>query len=121
MRYRDDLDFRPDDLEEDQAIVINVADKGLVVLSGCAHSGIVNTVTRAREISGVERIWAIIGGFHLGRTEDQEVQQTIDGIKELKPSLIVPTHCTGFEAATMFARQMPNAFVAGIVGATYLF
>jgi 7,8-dihydropterin-6-yl-methyl-4-(beta-D-ribofuranosyl)aminobenzene 5'-phosphate synthase len=120
MYHRQGLEFLPDTLEEDQAIVINVTGKGLVVVSGCAHSGIVNTVNYAREISGVDRVWAIIGGFHLGRSEDEEVQLTIDEIQLLKPHLIVPSHCTGFRAIAQFAAQMPDAFVPGVVGATYL-
>ena len=70
MRYREGDTFLPDRLEDDQSIVLNVAGKGLVVLSGCAHAGIVNTVRYAQEISGVERVWAILGGFHLAPLED---------------------------------------------------
>ena len=121
MYYRDGQQFHRDDLEEDQAIAINVRDKGLVVLSGCAHSGIVNTVWHAQEISGIERVWSILGGFHLARAKPDEVQRTIDAIKALKPQLIVPSHCTGFAAIAQFAAQMPDAFLPGVVGATYLF
>lgn len=119
MYYRDGHEFLRDDLDEDQAIVINV--KGLVVVSGCAHSGIVNTVHCAQKISGVDQVCAILGGFHLARAKDREVQRTIDEIKVLKPHLIVPSHCTGFKAIAQFAAQMPDAFVPGVVGATYLF
>ena len=121
LHYREGDAFLPDDLEEDQAIVINVKDKGLVVLSGCAHSGIVNTVNYARTMSGIDKVWAIIGGFHLARSTDQEIQQTIDAIKTVKPELIVPCHCTGFTAMRQFAAQMPDVFTEGVVGATYLF
>jgi 7,8-dihydropterin-6-yl-methyl-4-(beta-D-ribofuranosyl)aminobenzene 5'-phosphate synthase len=121
MYYRQGLDFSRDHLEEDQAIVINVTSKGLVVVSGCAHSGIVNTVNHARRISGVDRVWAIVGGFHLGRSKDEDVQRTIDEISHLKPHMVVPSHCTGFKAIAQFAAQMPDAFVPGVVGATYLF
>jgi 7,8-dihydropterin-6-yl-methyl-4-(beta-D-ribofuranosyl)aminobenzene 5'-phosphate synthase len=119
--YREGGQFLPDDIEEDQAIVINVKDKGLVVVSGCAHSGIVNTVNYAREISGVERIWAVLGGFHLARSPQEEVQRTIDVMKSFEPKVIAPSHCTGFSAICQFARQMPQAFVLGLVGTTYLF
>lgn len=121
MRYRVEDDFLPDTIEEDQAIVIHVKDKGLVVLSGCAHSGIVNTVNHAGEISGVNKIWAILGGFHLARASDEELQLTIDAVKDFKPHLIAPSHCTGFKAICAFAREMPEAFVVGQVGTTYLF
>jgi 7,8-dihydropterin-6-yl-methyl-4-(beta-D-ribofuranosyl)aminobenzene 5'-phosphate synthase len=92
-----------------------------VVLAGCAHSGIVNTVNYAREISGVERVHAVLGGFHLARASDEEIARTVAAIKEFKPVLIVPSHCTGFKAQCQFAREMPDQFVTGVVGATYLF
>lgn len=121
MYYRDGREFLRDDLEEDQAIAIHVKDKGLVIVSGCAHSGIVNTVRYAQQISGVEEVWAILGGFHLARAEDDEIQHTVDAIRELDPKLVVPSHCTGFKAIARFAAQMPDAFLPGVVGATYLF
>jgi 7,8-dihydropterin-6-yl-methyl-4-(beta-D-ribofuranosyl)aminobenzene 5'-phosphate synthase len=108
-------------MEDDQALVINVRDKGLVVLAGCAHAGIVNTVEYAKEISGNAKVLAIIGGFHLALASDDEIQQTIDHIKSLNPRVIAPSHCTGFTAQSYFASQMPDAFIEGVVGATYSF
>ncbi len=121
LSYRQGDAFLYDDIDEDQAIVINVKDKGLVIVSGCAHSGIVNTVNYAREISGVDEVWAIVGGFHLGRAKDEEIQRTIASVKALRPTLISPSHCTGFGAISQFAAQMPDEFVLGVVGTTYLF
>ena len=121
LYYRDGDTFMPDDIEEDQAIVINVEGKGLVILAGCAHSGIVNTVNCARKISGVDRVWAILGGFHLARATEEELARTIDALAALQPALIAPSHCTGFEAICRFATHTPDAFVHGVVGTTYLF
>jgi 7,8-dihydropterin-6-yl-methyl-4-(beta-D-ribofuranosyl)aminobenzene 5'-phosphate synthase len=120
-RYREGSTILPDDLEDDQAIVINVEGKGLVVLSGCAHSGIVNTIEYARLISGVDRVHAVIGGYHLAPADEEEIDQTIDYFLEIKPNLIVPGHCTGFKAIRRFAEAFPDHFVEGVVGATYLF
>ena len=119
--YRQGDEFLYDDIDEDQAIAINVKGKGLVIVSGCAHSGIVNTVNYAREISGVDTVWGIIGGFHLAQAKDEEIQRTIAEIKALRPTLISPSHCTGFGAISQFAAQMPDEFVLGVVGTTYLF
>jgi 7,8-dihydropterin-6-yl-methyl-4-(beta-D-ribofuranosyl)aminobenzene 5'-phosphate synthase len=119
--YRQSDRFLPDDIDDDQAIVINVKDKGLVVVAGCAHAGIVNTVNHARRISGVERVWAILGGFHLAPADDAEMQRTIDEVMAMKPTMVVPTHCTGFTAVSEFARRMPEEFVLGVVGTRYLF
>lgn len=121
LYYRQGDNLNPDDLEEDQAIVINIQGKGLVVLSGCAHAGIVNTVNYAREFSGVDSIYAIIGGFHLARSTKAEVQDTIEVIKGFNPKLLVPSHCTGFDAMCAFSHQMPDQFTPGVVGATYKF
>lgn len=119
--YREGDELIRDYVDDDQSIAINVKDKGLVVVSGCAHSGIVNTVNFAREISGVEGVWAIIGGFHLAPADDEEIQRTIDEIKKLKPALVVPSHCTGFKAISEFAARMPDEFALGAVGTKYLF
>ena len=73
---------------------------GLVVLSGCAHSGIVNTATYAREVTGVDRIFAVMGGFHLtGADFEPIIGRTTEALKALKPRYIVPTHCTGRRAS----------------------
>jgi 7,8-dihydropterin-6-yl-methyl-4-(beta-D-ribofuranosyl)aminobenzene 5'-phosphate synthase len=98
--------------------VINVKGKGLVVVSGCAHAGIVNTLLYAREISGVDRIWAVLGGFHLQGAEEHVVSRTIGELKALGPQLVMPCHCTGFEATSRFAAEMPDQFVLGAVGTT---
>jgi 7,8-dihydropterin-6-yl-methyl-4-(beta-D-ribofuranosyl)aminobenzene 5'-phosphate synthase len=121
LRYRDGSDFIPDDLEDDQAIVIHVQDKGLVVLSGCAHSGIVNTIEYAKRLMNIDAIHAVIGGFHLGRADDEEIDQTIDYFKDVNPRYICPSHCTGFRAQRRFAQEFPDQFIEGVVGATYLF
>jgi 7,8-dihydropterin-6-yl-methyl-4-(beta-D-ribofuranosyl)aminobenzene 5'-phosphate synthase len=119
--YRQGDQFIRDFLDDDQAIVIHVEDKGLVVVTGCAHAGIVNTLNRAREISGVDKIWAILGGFHLGRAKGEEIEQTVDEIMEAQLEMVVPTHCTGFRAAARFASRMPDEFVLGVVGTKYVF
>jgi len=119
--YREGDTFLPDDLEDDQAIVIHVRGKGLVILAGCAHAGIVNTARHAREISGIDRVWAIPGGFHLATADEAEVEHTIDAIEEIEPQLVCPFHCTGFRAMCRFAERMPEAFVRGVVGTKFLF
>jgi len=120
LRYRNGSDFVPDDLEDDQAIVINIEGKGLIILSGCAHSGIVNTITYASEIFNIDRIYAVIGGFHLARASDDEIEQTIEYIRSIEPTLVIPSHCTGFGAISRFSQEMPDEFIEGVVGTTYL-
>jgi 7,8-dihydropterin-6-yl-methyl-4-(beta-D-ribofuranosyl)aminobenzene 5'-phosphate synthase len=119
--YRDGDLFIRETLDDDQAIAIHVRDKGLVVLCGCAHSGILNTVRYAREISGVDQVYAILGGFHLAPAKDDEITRAIDEIIELQPAMVVPSHCTGFKAIAQFSSRMPEQFVQGVAGTKYLF
>lgn len=121
MAYRQGDKFPRDYLDDDQSIVINVEGKGLVVLTGCAHSGVVNTIQFAREISGVDEVQAVLGGFHLGMAKDGEIERTIDEITKVGPKMVMPSHCTGFRAMARFAERMPDAFVLGVVGTRYLF
>lgn len=120
MRYRDGGAFLRDDIEDDQAIVINVAGKGLAILSGCAHSGIVNTIAYARQMFDEERVYAVIGGFHMAKATEEEIEGTIAYLQEVKPRLLVPGHCTGLKAISRIAGAMPEQFVEGVVGATYM-
>lgn len=109
-----------DDFIGEQAIVLNAKGRGLVVLSGCAHRGIVNTVKHAQKMTGIERVHAVIGGFHLTGAKPEIIQKTIGDIKSIHPDYIVPTHCTGFEAISAFAREMPDQFILNTAGTRYI-
>jgi 7,8-dihydropterin-6-yl-methyl-4-(beta-D-ribofuranosyl)aminobenzene 5'-phosphate synthase len=119
LAYREGKAFLRDHLEDDQALAINVSGKGLVIVSGCAHSGILNTVRYAQEISGVERVWAILGGFHLATSSDEDIRRTVGEIGKYSPALIVPSHCTGFRAMSRCAGELPEQCIPGLVGAAY--
>lgn len=110
-----------DYLAGEQALVSNVKGKGLVVISGCAHAGIVNTVRHAQKITGIQKVHAIVGGFHLVNSEAEIIGKTIADIQAIKPDYIVPTHCTGFEAMASFAKEMPEQFILNTAGAQYVF
>jgi 7,8-dihydropterin-6-yl-methyl-4-(beta-D-ribofuranosyl)aminobenzene 5'-phosphate synthase len=111
----------PDDFRGEQAIFFNVKGKGLLVLSGCAHAGIVNTVKHAQKIVGTDKVHAVMGGFHLINAKPEVIQNTVADIKAMKPDYIIPTHCTGFEAITAFAREMPAEFNLNTAGTQYTF
>lgn len=111
-----------DPISDDQAVVINVKGKGLVVISGCAHAGIINTVEYAKKITGVDNVHAVMGGFHLtGPVFELIIQPTIDAMKQIDPDYIVPMHCTGWKAINRFAEEMPGRFILNTVGTTYVF
>ena len=105
----------------EQAVFFNVKGKGLVVLSGCAHCGIVNTVKQAQKNAGTDKVHAIMGGFHLINEKPELIQTVVAAIKAMKPDYIVPTHCTGFEAIVAFSKEMPNEFVMNTAGTQYTF
>jgi 7,8-dihydropterin-6-yl-methyl-4-(beta-D-ribofuranosyl)aminobenzene 5'-phosphate synthase len=113
-------EWEPDPLIlDDQALVVRVRERGLVVVSGCGHAGIVNTVRHARTLTGEDRIAAIVGGFHLsGPMFETIIDPTVEALTELSPSLLVPAHCTGWKAVHRFAARFPDAFVQPAVGAT---
>jgi len=113
---------QPDPFDDDSAMVFNIKGKGLVVLSGCAHSGIVNTVTYARQVTGVEKVMAVMGGFHLsGMDVDAVIQPTIEALKTINPTYIVPTHCTGRLAMQMIEKEMPDSFLLNMSGTRLTF
>ncbi len=119
--YRDNGEFKHDPITDDQSIVVNIKGKGLVIISGCAHAGIINTVNYAREISGVEKVHTVIGGFHLTGASEEKIERTIKEMKAFKPKLVIPMHCTGFSATREFAEEMPSQFVLNAVGTSIHF
>jgi 7,8-dihydropterin-6-yl-methyl-4-(beta-D-ribofuranosyl)aminobenzene 5'-phosphate synthase len=104
---------------DDQALVVSLGERGLVVLSGCGHAGIVNTVRHARRLTGIDAVAAVIGGFHLsGPMFERIIEPTVDALGELSPSLLMPAHCTGWKAVHRLATRFPDAFVMSTVGTT---
>ena len=101
--------FVTDELPDDQALVVRMRD-GLVILLGCGHSGVVNTVARAISLTGEDRIKAIIGGFHLIDASDERIERTVEALKEYNPEILVPMHCTGFRAKSKLASQLRDSF-----------
>jgi 7,8-dihydropterin-6-yl-methyl-4-(beta-D-ribofuranosyl)aminobenzene 5'-phosphate synthase len=112
--------WQPDPLIlDDQALVVRVRDRGLVVVSGCGHAGIVNTVRYAQKLTGQREIAAIIGGFHLsGPMFEPIIAPTVRAFDELSAALLVPAHCTGWRAVHQLAARFPDAFVQSTVGTT---
>jgi len=111
----------PDDFRGEQALFLNIKGKGLVVLSGCAHSGIVNAVKQAQKVANTDRLHAVMGGFHLINAKPELIQSTVADIKAMRPDYIVPAHCTGFEAIVLFSREMPEQFTMNTSGTQYTF
>lgn len=109
-------------LEDDTAIVMHLEGKGLVILSGCAHAGIINTVNHAVQTTGVSKVHAVMGGFHLtGPMFEPIIEDTVQALKEIGPDYVIPTHCTGRKAIQRFENEMPDAFILNMAGTTLTF
>ncbi|MEV7321964.1 MBL fold metallo-hydrolase [Streptomyces sp. NPDC093970] len=105
---------------DDQALVVNVRGRGLVVVTGCGHAGVVNIVRHAMRLTGVGTLLALVGGFHLsGPAFEPVIGPTVAALTDLAPELIVPGHCTGWRAQHALAAALPDAWVQTSVGTTY--
>jgi 7,8-dihydropterin-6-yl-methyl-4-(beta-D-ribofuranosyl)aminobenzene 5'-phosphate synthase len=105
---------------DDQALLVNVRGKGLVILTGCGHSGIVNVVRHATKITGISEVHAIIGGFHLGGPAfEPTIPETVEALAAFDPGVLVPTHCTGYRATHALNARLPDAFHQSSVLTTF--
>jgi 7,8-dihydropterin-6-yl-methyl-4-(beta-D-ribofuranosyl)aminobenzene 5'-phosphate synthase len=107
-------------IRDECAIAIIIKGKDTVVISGCAHAGIINTMTYAQQITRTEKVYAVIGGFHLaGENFEKRIPPTIEELQRINPKLIVPSHCTGWKAMCAMANMFPEKFVWNSVGNLY--
>ncbi len=119
--YEEDGVTKKDSILDDQACILLLKEKGLVIVSGCAHSGIINTIRHAQRLIGIERVYAVIGGFHLsGKLFEGRIERTINELEKLDPFLVVANHCTGWKAMNRLAERMPEAFELSTVGTTFI-
>ena len=111
-----------DPFHDDQGVAVKVKGRGLVVISGCSHAGIINTVKHVQAVAQTSKVHAVLGGFHLtGQIFEPIIGPTIEGMKKIGPDFVMPMHCTGWQAINQFAREMPQQFVLTTVGTTYVF
>jgi 7,8-dihydropterin-6-yl-methyl-4-(beta-D-ribofuranosyl)aminobenzene 5'-phosphate synthase len=119
---RHEQGWEPDPLiHDDQCAIMQVQDKGLVIVTGCGHAGIINIIRNAQALTGVQEIYAVIGGFHLnGPFFEPIIPTVIAALQQIQPRYLVPGHCTGWVATQQIARAMPEAFIATSVGTRVL-
>lgn len=110
--------WEPDPLIlDDQALIVHVDGRGLVVITGCGHAGVVNILRYARALTGIEDVYAVIGGFHLtGAQFEPVIAPTVEALAALAPNWVLPAHCTGWRAMHELANRMPDAFISNSVG-----
>ena len=105
---------------DDQALIVHVRGRGLVVLTGCGHAGAINIVRHAQRLTAVPALHALLGGLHLsGPAFEPIIGPTIDALTLMAPELVVPGHCTGWRAQHALAAAMPEAWTAGSSGSAY--
>ncbi|MGE5863245.1 MAG: MBL fold metallo-hydrolase [Nitrososphaerales archaeon] len=109
-------------VKDDQALVMLLKNKGLVILTGCGHAGIINTVNYATKVTGIKKVYAIIGGFHLtGEGYEESIPLTISELLKINPEYIIPCHCTGWKASNEIIKSMPQKYIQTSVGSTFCF
>lgn len=118
--YCDDCSNQPDLLRDDQALFFRCRE-GLVILLGCAHSGVVNTVMHVCERADINKVYAIVGGMHLVHADNTRINETIRFLKSLDLQILAPAHCTGFTAKSRLAHEIPHAFKDSSVGTHFTF
>ena len=111
----------PDEHIHEHATCFNLKDKGLIVISSCGHVGIVNTVRQAMEVSGVQKVHAIMGGFHLGPAPADYLTQVVAEIGKLNPDVLIPMHCSGLNFTQEAQRQMPGKVLVTTTGSRISF
>jgi len=111
----------PDQHVHEHATCFNIRGKGLVVISSCGHVGIVNSVRQAQQVSGVQKVHAIVGGFHLGPAPADYLKEVVAEIKKLEPDVLIPMHCSGLNFLLEARAQMPNSVISTSTGSRVTF
>ena len=113
--------YQQDSIPEDQSLIVKLKDERLVLITGCCHAGIINTIRFALKLTGIDKMYGILGGLHLsGAHFEPIIERTIDALKEFNPEVVVPMHCTGWNASKRLADTFPDAFTLNSVGSKFI-
>ena len=120
------IEAKPGDLVKDifwgeHATAYNVKDRGLVVISSCGHAGIINSVRQIQKSAGIEKVHAVVGGWHLAPYPDDIIAKTVQALKEINPDYLIPMHCTGFRAMMAVQQEMPQKLILPSTGTSVVF
>ena len=111
----------PDQFRHELATAYNVKGRGLVILTSCSHRGVVNTIKQAQAASGITKVYAVIGGFHLAPYADDYVRQTIEALKEMDIDYVIPLHCSGEVFYELTKAEMPTKLLRSYTGTRFVF
>lgn len=121
LRVERDGAVVPDSFIGEQTLIAHVKGRGLVIVTSCSHRGIVGICRHAARITGVPKVHAVIGGFHLSGLKEERVTRVVDAFRDLEVDWIVPQHCTGLEAMATMLHRLPAEVVPSSVGSTFSF
>ncbi len=121
FRVERDGELAPDQFHGEHALGYHVRGRGLVAITSCGHAGVINSVRHLQQVAGIDRVHAILGGFHLLRASDARIAQTLAGFQELAPDALIPMHCAGMRLTFELYRQMPDRFIPNTTGSRYIF
>ena len=111
----------PDQFRHELATAYNVKGRGLVILTSCSHRGVVNTIKQAQAASGVAKVHAVIGGFHLAPYAEDYVRRTIAALKDIDVNFIIPLHCSGEVFYELAKAEMPTKLLRSYTGSRFVF
>ena len=121
LRMEQDSALVQDTFIGEQTLVAHVRDRGLVVVTSCSHRGIVGICRHATRVSGVAKIHAVIGGFHLSGLDAERIDRVVEALRGFEVDYLVPQHCTGAEALVRLAQRMGKELVVSSTGSTFTF
>lgn len=110
-----------DEIMDDQSIFVEIEGRGILVLTGCCHAGLINTILAAEKSFPWKRVFAVVGGLHLNNAGEEQMQETIKGLKERQITYLSAIHCTGYYASMWLMEEFRNEWIPGTVGATFTF
>ncbi len=111
----------PDQFRHEIATAFNLKGRGLIVLTSCSHRGVINAIKQAQAASGINKVHAVIGGFHLAPYKEEYVRDTITALKDIDIDYVIPLHCTGEPFYEMAKAEIPNKLLRSYTGTRFVF
>lgn len=114
-------DLVPDLFQGEHATAYHVKDRGLVVITSCGHAGVINSVRQVQKATGIQKVHAIVGGFHLAPAPDEIVARTVEAFRQIDPDYVIPMHCTGINTIMAVHQAMPKKLIMPSTGTRVVF
>jgi len=120
------IEAKPGELVQDifwgeHATAYHVKNRGLVIISSCGHAGIINSIRQIQKATGIDKVHAVVGGWHLAPSPDEIVAKTVEAFKQIDSDYLIPMHCTGFNTIMAIQREMPTKLIMPSTGTRVVF